>query len=236
MFILLCFSGCSSLELGDALSSEQYTQKILALGLTHEQNLIEASKLETPHLVSVVSLQLTNARDERIQYEIDKIESESFAEKVLVSEDGLKILGIEIKELIKTGVLDADFDSQSYFLEGVIDSNFGAIQHKLHLTISHNSKNNRNYLSANACDKWGRCEDLKEDGSNNKLEFQALSSNASNCSSYKCDYDENMVIHLSENLLNDLNQRDLVIKLVSQNKSHKIKISKPYLMGYMSKI
>ena len=34
--------GCSSLELGDALSSEQYTQKILALGLSHEENLDEA--------------------------------------------------------------------------------------------------------------------------------------------------------------------------------------------------
>ena len=42
--------GCSSLELGDALSSEQYTQNILALGLTHEENLIEAGKLQTPHL------------------------------------------------------------------------------------------------------------------------------------------------------------------------------------------
>ena len=63
--------GCSSLELGDALSSEDYTQRILDLGLSHEENLIEANKLKTPHLISVVSLQLTNARDDKIQYQKD---------------------------------------------------------------------------------------------------------------------------------------------------------------------
>ena len=74
--------GCSSLELGDAISSEQYTQRILDLGLSHEENLAEAKKLNTPHLISVVSLQLTNARDEKIQNEIDLIESEKFADQV----------------------------------------------------------------------------------------------------------------------------------------------------------
>ena len=63
LLISLCLLGCASLELGDALSSEQYTQQILDLGLTHEENLEQASKLKTPHLVSVVTLQLTNARD-----------------------------------------------------------------------------------------------------------------------------------------------------------------------------
>ena len=48
------------------------------MNLTHEENLIEASKLDTPHLVSVVTLQLTNARDEEIQSNIDLIGVENW--------------------------------------------------------------------------------------------------------------------------------------------------------------
>ena len=72
-FLILLFSsflglfGCSSLELESISSSKEETQRILSLGLTHEENLIEASKLKTPHMVSVVSLQLTNARAQKLQ-------------------------------------------------------------------------------------------------------------------------------------------------------------------------
>ena len=113
--------GCSSLELGDALSSEEYTQRILDLGLSHEENLVEASKLKTPHLISVVSLLLTNARDDKIQYEIDLIESEKFASLVNITDGGLIFVGSEITDSIKTGVLDVDFDLYRYYLEGSKD-------------------------------------------------------------------------------------------------------------------
>jgi len=100
LLILLSISigliGCASLELGDALSSEQYTQRILDLGLSHEENLVEASKLKTPHLVSVVSLQLTNARDEKIQNEIDLAEAEKLADLVIVSNNGMRFIGSKL--------------------------------------------------------------------------------------------------------------------------------------------
>ena len=86
------------------MSSEQYTQKILSLGLSHEENLIEASKLGTPHLVSVVSLQLTNARDEKIQHDMDLIESKKIEDYVNVSNNGLRFTGPEKTESVKTGV------------------------------------------------------------------------------------------------------------------------------------
>ena len=121
--ISLGLVGCSSLELGDALSSEQYTQQILDLGLTHEENLVEAGKLKTPHLVSVVTLQLTNARDEKIQYENDEIESKVYADQVIVSINGLQFIAPEKNETIRTGVLETDSDSISYFLKGTKDSN-----------------------------------------------------------------------------------------------------------------
>ena len=108
--VSLVLSGCASLELGDALSSEQYTQQILDLGLTHEENLEEASKLKTPHLISVVTLQLTNARDEKVQNELDLIESKKYKDKVLITNNGSKITGTQLTESIKTGVLATDFD------------------------------------------------------------------------------------------------------------------------------
>ena len=74
--VLIGLSSCSSLELQALTSSEEETQRILALGLSYEENLIEASKLSDPHMVTVVSLQLANANDDKIQSEIDLIESE----------------------------------------------------------------------------------------------------------------------------------------------------------------
>ena len=232
--ISLGLIGCSSLELGDALSSEQYTQNILALGLTHEENLIEASKLGTPHLVSVVSLQLTNARDEKMQHDIDLIESKKFEDQINVSNNGLRFTGPEKTESVKTGVLSTDFDLHSYYLEGSKDSSTDKIQHKINITISHNSKNKREYQSANMCDKWGRCEDLKEDGSSNKLESKAISVTASNCTANSCDYSEIIEINLSDSFLNESIKNGFSLNLISKKKSHKFKVSKPYLLGYLA--
>lgn len=235
VFILSNFAvGCASLELGDALSSEQYTQKILSLGLSHEENLIEASKLGTPHLVSVVSLQLTNARDEKIQHDMDLIESKKIEDYVNVSNNGLRFTGPEKTESVKTGVLSTEFDIHSYYLEGSKDPSSNKIQHKITITISHNSKNKRDYQSANMCDKWGRCEDTKEDGSSNKLESKAISVNASNCTVNTCDYSEIIEINLSDSFLNESIKNGFSLNLISKKKSHKFKVSKPYLLGYLA--
>jgi hypothetical protein len=226
--------GCSSLELGDALSSEEYTQRILDLGLSHEENLEEASKLKTPHLISVVSLLLTNARDDKIQYEIDLIESKKFAALVNISESGLIFVGSEVTDSIKTGVLDIDL--YRYYLEGSKDPSTNIFEHKLNIIISHNSKDKRNYFSANVCDKWGRCEDLKEDGTSAKLDLKLLSSNAENCKAYTCTYTENMEITLIDGFLKDVIVNGYAINLISKNKNHKIKLSKAYLIGYLKAV
>ena len=225
--------GCSSLELGDALSSEEYTQRILDLGLSHEENLVEASKLKTPHLISVVSLLLTNARDDKIQHEMDLIESEKFAALVNISESGLIFVGSEVTDSIKTGVLDVDLDLYRYYLEGSKDPSTNIVEHKLYIVISHNSKDKRNYLSANTCDQWGRCEDAKEDGTTSKLELKALSSEASKCSAYTCIYREAVEIKVSNSFLKDAIKKGFAINLISKKKNHKIKLSKAYLMGYL---
>jgi uncharacterized protein YceK len=160
-FFLLAFSftlilsGCSSLELEAVPSSEQETQRILALGLSHEENLVEASKLDTPHKVAVVTLQLKNARDEKIQADIDLKDSNKYAEEVIILEEGSKFISPEISENVKNGVLDTDVDQLTYRIEGSKDLSSMLINHQLKLSLTYNSKNKRNY-NAIFCDKWNQ--------------------------------------------------------------------------------
>ena len=216
----------SSLELEDARSSEDEAQRILSLGLTHEESLKEASKL-TPHLASVVSLKLTNARDKKIQYDSDLLESKKLTELVVITNNGLTITGPVDSEVIETSILETDFNSQSYFLQGFKDANTGKVSHKLYITVVHNSKNKREYSSAIFCDSWGRCEDNEQD-------LITLSTNASNCSSNSCDYDQVMELALTNELLNEKMNDGFTLRLISKKKKHKIKISAPYLMSYLS--
>ena len=235
LLISFSFIGCSSIEVGgvlssleleDALSSEDEAQRILALGLTHEENLLEASKLSTPHLVSVVSLKLTNARDEKIQYEIDLIESEKLTELAIVSNNGLSIIGSKVSESKKTGVLETDFDLQSYYLEGLKDSSSGNISHKLYLNVVHNSKNRRDYNSVNYCDKWGRCDE-------NEQIISVIPATAANCSSLTCDYSESMSLELTDDFLKDNIDRGFTMRFNSKKKNNKIEVSRAYIIGYL---
>ncbi len=230
--LLLIFSlsivlfGCSSLELEAVSSSDEETQRILAMGLSHEENLIEASKLKTAHMVSVVTLQLTNARDEKIQAEIDLATSEEFANMVNVLGDGSKFIGSEVSESVKTGVLKTDIDLQNYYLEGTKDLTSGVIEHKLVFSISHNSKNERKYGSANLCDEWNRCD-------MNNQEINVFPANAKNCTTESCDYKEIMELNLSDDFLRNVVEKGLTIRFNAKRKSNKIKVSKAYLMGYL---
>ena len=89
------------------------------------------------------------------------------------------------------------------------------------MTVSHNSKSKREYSSAHICNQWGRCNATKEDGSNNKLELTHISTNASNCNSFKCDYSETIEISLSEDLLRKSADKGISLSLISKRKSNK---------------
>jgi hypothetical protein len=219
--------GCSSLELEAVSTSAEETERILAMGLSHEENLVEASKLKSSHMVSVVSLQLTNARDEKIQAEVDLIEAEKFSNMVKVSGGNSKFFGPEVSESIKTGVLKTDIDLQNYYLEGTKDLSSGIIAHKLVLSITHNSKNERKYSSANLCDEWNRCD-------MNEQEINVISSNPSNCTTVGCDYKEVMELNLSDDFLRNAADKGFTFRINAKRKSNKIKVSKAYLMGYLT--
>ena len=223
IFIL---SGCSSLELEAVPSSEQETQRILALGLSHEENLVEASKLDTPHKVAVVTLQLNNARDEKIQADIDLNESNKYAEEVVTLEEGSKFISSEISENLKNGVLDTDVDKLTYRIEGSKDQSSMVINHQLNLSLSYNSKNKRNYYAAKFCDRWNNCDDSSQ-------EINVISVNASNCKNNSCVYKEIISLELTDTFLRDSIKKGFSMRLMSKKKTNSIKIPKAYLMGYL---
>ena len=223
--ILIGLSACSSLELQTVTTSEEETQRILALGLSYEENLIEASKFSDPHMVKVVSLQLTNAKDEKIQYEIDLLESEKLANNVILSLSGTNFSGPIISKSEST-VLNMNPDLLNYNLEGLKNLTSGIVNHKLQLSLIYNSDKKRNYISANLCDKWSRCDD-------NSIEINNISTNASNCSSSSCDYKEIVEVNLSDEFLRNYIKKGFTIRINSKKNSNKVIISRVYLMGYL---
>lgn len=223
--ILIGLSACSSLELQAVTTSEEETQRILALGLSYEENLIEASKFSDPHMVKVVSLQLTNAKDEKIQYEIDLLESEKVANNVILSLSGTNFSGPIISKSEST-VLNMNPDLLNYNLEGLKNLTSGIVNHKLQLSLIYNSNKKRNYISANLCDKWSRCDD-------NSIEINNISTNASNCSSSSCDYKEIVEVNLSDEFLRNYIKKGFTIRINSKENSNKVIISRVYLMGYL---
>lgn len=223
--ILIGLSACSSIELQAVTTSEEETQRILALGLSYEENLIEASKFSDPHMVKVVSLQLTNAKDEKIQYEIDLLESEKIANNVILSLSGTNFSGPIISKSEST-ILNMNPDLLNYNLEGLKNLTSGIVNHKLQLSLIYNSDKKRNYISANLCDKWSRCDD-------NSIEINNISTNASNCSSSSCDYKEIVEINLSDEFLRNYIKKGFTIRINSKKNSNKVIISRAYLMGYL---
>ena len=226
LLLSIGLTGCASLVLEPVSSSQEETQRILALGLTHAENLIEASKLNDNHTISVVTGQLNKARDEKIQAEVDLVESIKFSEMVVVSDNYSNFTGSKISESIKKGVLMTDVDFQEYYLSGVKVANSGLLKHQLHLTIKYNSNDKRIYSTANVCDKWNRC-DLDQ------RNVTLISSLASNCTSSSCDYTEVMELDLAGYFLTDKMENGLTMLFNSKKETNKITISSAYIKGYL---
>ena len=226
LFSLLFFlASCSSLEIDPATSSEDEAQKILALGLSHEENLRMASKLGTPHLVKIVTLKLNNARDEKIQAAIDVEKSLEFAEQVKVSKDSNEFISKEISESLQTGILSTDIDFLKYYFHGNRDLENDMITHKLHLNLVYNSSKSRGYNSLISCDNWNNCEQ--------KIEIITSPARGSNCKNNSCDYQEVFEVDLTDEFLRNTIIDGFSMRLISDKKTNKIEIPKAYLMGYL---
>ena len=231
LFISFGLLGCSNIQLEAVSTSAEETQRILAMNLTHEENLVEASKIQSDHMASVVKLQLINAHDEKIQTEIDLIESAKYADLVIVSENKLNFIGPELVKTIKKGVLETDIDTQTLHLRGA-KNNTGKLEHTLVVKIEHLSYDKRTYSSASSCDAWGRCE-------GSQLEFNLISSNSTNCTTSACNHVDVMEFNFSDEFLRSKVDEagftdGLTMRIKRKRFSNKVNVPSAYLTGYLN--
>ena len=213
LLLSLGLIGCASLEFS-ASPAEAETKKILALGLTHTENLSEARKLTDPTLVSAVVQELKTRNDNAL-IEAEKVDK--YAEKVKVSDSNSKFIGSKISKSKKRGILGND-DFQDYFLQGSINN--GLIQHQLHLSIKYTSDKWRNYYSASF-------------SNGNQVDITLISSSAVSCSGSSCDYTEVMELNLSDDFLRSNMETGFSIVFNSIKSTNKITIPSNYIKGYL---
>jgi len=229
LLLSIGLTGCASLVLEPVSSSQDETQKILALGLTHAENLIEASKLKDNHTISVVTGQLMKAEDDKNKAAIDAVNISKYEGSVKVSEGDseIKYEGFQMSEAIKIGLLE-NSDYQDYFLKGVKDKKTDLIQHQLYLALKYTWKKRKNFSSASLCDKWQGCENEE------LLDITLISSSASNCSPSTCDYTEIMELNLSDDFLRNNMEDGFSVSFNSKKSKNEITIASDYLKGYLN--
>jgi len=224
--------GCSSinlpsLELSTTSLSDIQTEKILALGLSHDQNLVEARKISDPNIASSVIKEL-NSRLLDVENKRLELENVSkYAEMVKVSDDNLKFRGPKISDKKSRNMIGKD-ENLDYFLLGLKDKGNGSIQHTLNFSITYTSDERRNYSSASYCSKWDGCDNESQ------MDITLISLSASGCSSFECDYNEIVEFDLSDSFLKENMEKGFSIKFNSKaSASNKISIPSNYLKGYL---
>ena len=228
LLLSIGLTGCASLVLEPVSSSQDETQRILALGLTHAENLIEAGKLKDNHTISVVTGQLMQAEDDKNKAAIDAVNISKYAEsvKVLNDDSQIRFEGVQMSEVKRVGMLD-EYDYQDYFLKGLKNKNTGLIQHQLNLKLKYTWSQLKNYSSASFCDKWQGCENAE------KLDITLISSSASSCTPDTCDYSEIMELNLSDDFLKNNMEDGFTVSFNSKKSTNEITIASDYLKGYL---
>ena len=223
--------GCSSIDYAELSSpvspSKTQIDRIIALNLSHIESLKEANKLMDPALVSTV-VKALEAR--KLKTDNAAIEAENvaiYAEMVEVSDDNLKFVGSKISEIKRRNMI-GNPENFDYFLLGSKDKSDGSIQHKLNLSITYTSSEKRNYSSASYCDKWDGCD--KE----NLVDITLISSKASGCTSYECNYNEIIELNLNDDLLRNSMGEDFSVSFNSKTANNKTTFSSVYLKVYLS--
>ena len=150
-----------------------------------------------------------------------------YAEMVEVSDDNLKFVGPKISEIKKRNMI-GNPENFDYFLLGSKDKSDGSIQHKLNFSITYTSSEKRNYSSASYCDKWDGCD------SENLMDIALISSKASGCTSYECNYNEIIELNLDDDFLRNNMEEDFSVSVNSKEANNKITFTSPYLKGYLS--
>jgi len=233
LLLSIGLAGCSSIDYSELTKitpvspANLQINRILALNLSHAENLIEANKLMDPVLSSAVVKELEARKLKTENAFIDAEKVAKTAKLVIVSDGGFKFLGPQISE-IKTRNMIGKPENLDYGLLGFKDKNNGLMQHKLNFAITYTSDKKRNYSSASYCSNWDGCD------SENLMDITLISLTASACSSYECDYTETMELNLSDDFLRGNMEEGLSVSFNSKKANNKITFSTYYLKGYLS--
>ena len=222
--------GCSSIDYSKLTMPsnpiDTEIERILALDLSYADSIIEAEKNYNPILVTSVVKALNKRKEVADKAIIEAEIIAEYAEKIKVLDNNSKFVGPTISDT-KSKNLMGKAETLDYFLLGFKGKNNGSLEHKLNVSITFNSDAKRNYSSVNFCDKWSNCDA-------NLVEANLISSKASGCSSYNCDYNEVIELDLSDNFLRENMEKGLSINLNSQAlQSNKITIPSYYIKGYL---
>ena len=228
LILSIGLASCSSIKFEDIATPDSETSRILALDLTHEENLSEASKISDSHMSAVITGKLKRVEDQKNKAAIEAVSVNQYAENVKVTDGDfeIKFEGSEISKSKKVGMLD-NYEYQDYFIKGLKDKKTGLIQHQLHATLKYTWKKRRNFSSASFCDKWQGCENEE------KIAINLMSSSASNCTPSACDYSEIMELSLTDDFLRNNTEEDFSISFNSDKATNKITLTTDYVRGYL---
>ena len=233
LLLSIGLTGCTSIVFEDIATSDSETARILALGLTHSENLSEASKISDQYMSSVITGKLNRAEDQKNKAVLEAVNVAQYAEnvKVIDGDFEIKFEGSEISKSKKVGMLD-EYEYQDYFIKGLKDKKTGLIQHQLYATLKYTWKKRRNFSSASFCDKWQGCENEEQ------VDINLISSSASSCTPSACEYSEIVELNLSDDFLKDNKEEGFSISFNSTEgytkATSKITIPFDYLKGYLA--
>jgi len=122
LLLSIGLTGCSSIVFEDIATPDSETARILALGLTHSENLSEASKVSDSHMSAVITGKLKRAEDQKNKAVLEAVNVTQYAEnvKVIDGDFEIKFEGSEISKSKKVGMLD-EYEYQDYFIKGLKD-------------------------------------------------------------------------------------------------------------------
>ena len=233
LFLSIGLVGCSSIDYAELTKISSVSpanfqiDRIIAMNLSHMESLKEANKLMDPALALTVVKELEARKLKAENVAIEAEDVAMYGEMVKVTNSNLKFVGSKISDIKKRNMIGTP-ENFDYFLFGSKDKNDALIQHKLNFSITYISSEKRNYSSASYCDKWTGCD------SENLIDVALISSKASGCTSYECNYNEIIELSLDDDFLRKNMEEDFSVSFNSNAANNKITFTSAYLKGYLS--
>ena len=230
LFLSFGLIGCSAIDYSELSSpvspSDTQIERIVSLGLSHSDSLLEANKLMDPILVAKVVKELEDRKVKADEAQIEEGIVAEYAKKIIILENNSKFIGPEINERRKVGLM-LESDYEDYYLKGQKDIGNGSISHQLYLSLKYNADKLRNYNSASFCDKWQDCT------SGEIIVISKIQSAAESCSGSNCQYREIFELEFNNDKLKSFMNNGLSFVISSKRNSNKITIPSSYIKGYL---